>query len=182
MSDAYRTGSPLRWLIALHWLTVVLIAAVFAFSEFRGIFPRGSSERSMMMTLHAQLGLTVLVLLVLRLVLRARARLPAVSPPLPNWQIVLSRIVHAALYLWMLVMPLAGWALRSAEGVAVSLWGIPLPPLVAESHALAEALEEFHETAGTFGYFLIGIHAGAALLHHYLWHDDTLRRMALRRS
>ncbi|HLF95708.1 MAG TPA: cytochrome b/b6 domain-containing protein [Methylococcaceae bacterium] len=52
-----------------------------------------------------------------------------------------------------------------------------MPALVGESKYLAELIEEVHETAGTVGYFLIGLHAAAALFHHYVVGDNTLRRM-----
>jgi cytochrome b561 len=38
-------------------------------------------------------------------------------------------------------------------------------------------LEEIHETIGTIGYYLVGLHAAAALFHHYFMRDDTLRRI-----
>jgi len=42
---------------------------------------------------------------------------------------------------------------------------------------LSEQVKELHETVATIGYFLIGLHALAALYHHYVRKDDTLRRM-----
>ena len=73
--------------------------------------------------------------------------------------------------------PDAGWLALSAEGDAISLFGLPVPPLVAPDEALAERVEELHELGGTIGYFLIGMHAIAALAHHYLVRDNTLLRM-----
>ena len=74
-------------------------------------------------------------------------------------------------------MPLAGWALLGAEGKPILFFGLELPPLTAPDHDLAETIEELHEIGGTILYILIGIHAAAALAHHYLLGDDTLRRM-----
>jgi cytochrome b561 len=54
---------------------------------------------------------------------------------------------------------------------------LQLPPLVGESEAIAEWAEEIHETVATAGYFLVGLHAAAALFHHYVMRDNTLRRM-----
>ena len=47
--------------------------------------------------------------------------------------------------------------------------------------ALYDTIKEIHETIGTIGYYLIGLHAAAALAHHYLMHDNTLLRMLPRR-
>ena len=55
--------------------------------------------------------------------------------------------------------------------------GMQLPQLVGESKSVADWTKELHEAGGTIGYFLIGLHAAAALFHHYIVRDNTLRRM-----
>ncbi|MEO7493302.1 MAG: cytochrome b [Massilia sp.] len=161
--------------ISLHWLMLLLLAAVFASMELRGVFPKGSAAREAMKTWHYMLGLSVLVLALLRLVLRGAT--PAISPAPPQLQEMAATAMKVALYGFMLAMPLLGWLLLSADGKDIPFFGWQLAPLIAENHALAETLEEVHETGATIGYVLIGLHAAAALYHHYLLHDDTLRRM-----
>lgn len=85
--------------------------------------------------------------------------------------------MHLALYLWLLVMPLSGWALASAEGEAISLFGIPWPALGFVSQRSEHALEDLHEALATTGYLRIGLHAAAAFGHHFVLRDDTLTRM-----
>ena len=172
--------SPARYsrlTIALHWSVLLLIAIAYAAIELRGEFPRGSALRDTMKWIHFNAGLLVFVLLWLRLYARWRGPNPPVSPPLPRWQTWSAQVVHVLLYAFLLAMPVLGWALRSAEGAAVSLFGLPLPALVGANDALAHTLEDLHETIGELGYFLIGLHAAAALFHHFLRRDDTLRRM-----
>jgi cytochrome b561 len=77
----------------------------------------------------------------------------------------------------MIGMPLAGWVVLSAAGKPIPFFGLELPALVGQDKALASQVVELHETVGTLGYWLIGLHALAALAHHYLWKDNTLRRM-----
>ena len=77
----------------------------------------------------------------------------------------------------MIGMPIGGWLILSAEGDPVPFFGLELPALVSPDKALAEQIEEIHETVGTIGYWLIGLHALAALYHHYVKRDNTLRRM-----
>jgi cytochrome b561 len=86
-------------------------------------------------------------------------------------------LAHAAIYALLLAMPIAGWIILSAEGKPIPFWGFNLPPLVGVDENLAKAVEEIHETGGTIGYFLIGLHAAAALYHHLVIKDDTLVRM-----
>ena len=85
--------------------------------------------------------------------------------------------MHGALYLLMIAMPLGGWLILSASGKPIPFFGLELPALVAENQALADQVKEIHEIGGTAGYWLIGLHAAAALFHHYIQRDNTLRRM-----
>lgn len=160
-----------------HWVMVVLVAAVYACMELRGYFPKGSAEREAMKTWHYMLGLSVFVLAVARLVVSRIDKAPGIVPLPPQWQSRLGHLMHVALYAMMLGLPLLGWLLLSASGEAIPFFGLHLPALLAESEASADLIKEIHETVATVGYFLIGAHAAAALWHHYLVRDDTLRRM-----
>lgn len=166
-----------RPLILIHWLTVLLLAAVYAAMELRGYAPRGGALREVMKQGHFFLGLSLLALVVVRLGLRWRIGAPPADPALPSWQHGLAGAMHGLLYLFLIVMPLLGWLLVSAEGRTVALFGLPLPALIAPDHGLAEQFEEWHETVATLGYLLIGAHAAAALAHHHVFHHATLRRM-----
>jgi cytochrome b561 len=77
----------------------------------------------------------------------------------------------------MIGMPLLGWLTLSAQGKQIPLFGLHLPPLMAEQKSIADWSKEIHEVLGTVGYFLIALHASAALYHHYFVRDNTLRRM-----
>lgn len=174
-------NSPDRYAVAgitLHWLTLLLVAAAYASIELREAFPKGSDPREALKALHFSLGLGVLLLMALRLGLHALAGpAPAIVPAPAAWERASATAMHLALYALMLGLPLAGWAVLSAEGKDVAFFGLALPPLVGTGESAAERLEELHEAAGTAGYFLIGLHAAAALFHHYLRRDNTLRRM-----
>jgi cytochrome b561 len=170
-----RIGPPYsRLSITMHWLMLALLAAVYACIELRELYPRGSDVREGLKTWHFMLGLSVFVMVWVRMIARA------VSPrgPAPRtWLEALAAVVHIALYGLMVAMPVLGWLLLSAEGDAVPFFGLTLPPLVAPNEALAARIEDLHTTVGVAGYWLIGLHAVAALFHHYLLRDATLRRM-----
>lgn len=168
--------------IALHWVMVVLIAAGYAAILLRENFPKGTDLREGLKTWHFMIGLTILLLVIIRVIVRLTSRKPPVTPEPPAWQRRLGNMVHVALYAFMLGMPLAGWVILSAAGKTIPFYGLELPALVGQSKALAGQVKEWHETAGTIGYYLIGLHAAAALFHHYIAKDDTLRRMLPSRS
>jgi cytochrome b561 len=102
---------------------------------------------------------------------------PEILPIISRWQQLVAKAMHIALYILMICMPIASWLILSGEGKVISFWGINLPVLIADNKQLAETIEEVHETAGTVGYYLIGLHALAALFHHYVQRDNTLRHM-----
>ena len=163
--------------IAMHWLMLALLVAVYATIELRGYYPKGSDLREGLKQWHFMLGLSVFVLLWLRLALRFWGPMPRIQPPINIWQHRAAIAMHLALYLFLVVMPLLGWMVLSAKGKAIPFFGLHLPALMAPDRGLAETLEEIHETIGNIGYYLIGLHALAALVHHYFLRDNTLLRM-----
>lgn len=164
-------------LIAIHWLTFLLIAAVFAAIELREYFPKGSETRDQLKALHFMLGLTVWLLVFVRLVLRSRERAPRIVPSPSTWQIAASHAMHALLYAVMIAMPVLGWLVLSGEGKPIPFFGLTLPALISENKDLAHRIEDVHVFIGNAFYFLIGFHALAALAHHYVSKDNTLVRM-----
>ncbi len=169
--------------IALHWFMLLLLAATYACIELRELFPRGSDPRELIKTWHFMLGLSVFLLVWVRLLARWRHPAPPIIPTPSRWQQRLAAAMHMALYGLMLGMPIGGWLILSAEGKPVPFFGLTLPPLMGPDADTAELIEELHETFGVIGYWLIGLHAAAGLVHHYLLRDNTLERMRpLRRT
>ncbi len=163
--------------IGVQWLTLLLLIAVYALIELRGIYPKGSAAQDLMKNWHFMLGLTVFALVLVRLPLRLALHAPPITPALPAWQDHLAHAMHWALYGFLLVMPLLGWLTLSAKGQPIPFFGLELPALIGPDKATAKNLEDIHELIGNVGYALIGLHAAAALWHHYVTRDDTLERM-----
>ncbi len=158
----------------LHWLTLVLIIATFAFIEFRGIFPKGTENRDLMKLCHFTLGFTLLWLTIIRWFIRRQpdnsAAIQATNPPI-------ARYAHLCFYLLLVIMPILGWLTLSAEGKPLIYFGMELPRLVSENHDLAEVFEETHELLGNLFYLLIAGHVLAALYHHFIVKDHTIKKM-----
>lgn len=177
MSSAHPPARYARLTIGLHWLTLVLLAAVYALIELRGLFPRDSAERDLMKALHFMLGLTVFAVVWVRLAARLRYKAPAIVPKPPAWQIGLAHLMHLLLYLLLLGMPLAGWLILSAAGKPIPFYGLELPALIDPNPDLAKFIKGWHVQVGRWGYWLIGLHALAGLYHHWVRRDNTLARM-----
>lgn len=166
-----------RLSVTLHWTMLALLVAVYTCMELREFYPKGSDIREGLKSWHFMLGLTVLTLVIVRVAVRVLRPAPAITPVQPEWQRWFARAVHLLLYAFMIGMPIAGWLILSASGKTIPFFGLSLPPLVGENKALAGQIKELHETVASVGYYLIGFHAAAALFHHYIVKDDTLRRM-----
>ncbi|HAT33842.1 MAG TPA: cytochrome B [Janthinobacterium sp.] len=177
MNDINRSTRYSALAIGMHWLMLLLLVAVYAAMELRGFFPKGGPERAALSHWHFMLGLSVLLLVIVRLTVRLSGQAPSILPPPPRWQRRMAGLLHFALYALMIAMPILGWYLLSAAGKPIPFFGLEVTPLLAKDKALAGQIKEVHETLAAVGYYLIGAHAAAALFHHYVQRDNTLRRM-----
>ncbi|MEW5787909.1 MAG: cytochrome b [Pseudomonadota bacterium] len=172
MRDRYGWG-----LIILHWLTLLLIVAAFGLGQYLEDLPL-SPTKLKLYSWHKWLGITVLLLLPLRMLLRGLERLDHAQGLTPL-EAQASRLVHGMLYLLMLAIPLTGWLHSSAAGFPVVWLGLlPLPDLVDKDKALAELFAELHRGGVNLLAILVVLHAAAAIYHHHVRRDGVLTRMA----
>ena len=163
--------------ILLHWLMVILLIAVYGSITLRELYEKGTVMRNGLKQTHFMLGLLVFALVWVRIGLRMLFPVPPIQPEPSIWVHLAAKLGHLALYGLMIAMPIAGWMILSGEGKPIPFFGLELPALIEPNKALAKNIEEVHETVGELGYVLIGVHAVAALFHHYFLQDNTLRRM-----
>src|SRR5690606_31179191 len=96
---------------------------------------------------------------------------PAITPAPAAWEQTVARLMHAALYAMLIALPLLAWFGINSFGGTVKAWGMALPALTGVDKALGRTLIDTHKLIANIG------HALAALKHHYISRDDTLRRM-----
>ncbi len=166
----------------LHWMIAVLIFGLFPLGLYMSELAL-SPRKIELYAWHKWFGLTVLLLVVLRVLWRIGHRPPPLPASVPRWQALVADALHKLLYLLILAIPLSGWALSSAAGVQVVWWGVlPLPNLLAPDHALARQLAEVHEWLNFTMAALVLAHVGAALKHQFVDRDGVLLRMLPRLS
>lgn len=162
----------------LHWTIAVLILTIGAVGLLMGELPR-SPKWFWVYTAHKSLGLTVLVLVIVRIAWRLYAGAPQPVPGTPRWQAKLASLTHAAIYLLILAMPLSGWLYDSASGLRPLRWFglVEVPKISPPNEAIAGAMHETHELLFWVLLALVAGHAAAALYHHFFQRDATLSRM-----
>ncbi len=174
-----RTSNPARYgqlSIIMHWSMLVLFMGVYACVQLREVLPKGHFLKAPLLGVHAVMGIGIFTLVWLRLLGRLSPR-PAIVPTPPVWQGFMASVLHIALYALMILTPLLAWLMLAAAGKPLPYWGVAIPAPVAVDPTLARALKGWHEWLGNAGYWLIGLHACAGLLHHYWLKDNTLKRM-----
>jgi cytochrome b561 len=169
--------------IAFHWLMFVLVAVAYTAIELRGFTDKGTTARMVAMDVHKWAGALVLALIVPRILWRAVRGAPA-PEAYPRLGQMAGAAVHGLLYLFLLAQPILGILMTNAAGrvLTVPVLGIDIPPLIAPDPALKDLLAGIHQTLGKAFYLVIGLHVMAALFHHHMLGDNTLRRMLPRRK
>lgn len=183
--DGDASGQVVRWhpaLIALHWLTLVLIVAQFLIAGPMRDETRNLIERFELYQLHKSIGLTVAGFVVGRLLLRLIVRAP---PPANDGLLRLaSDAVHAGLYLCVIALPVTGLLMAAASPIQIptlyfGLFSVPHP--IGPDKATYELMLRLHDWAGNILLALGAVHFGATAIHVVLWRDNLLRRMWFRR-
>ncbi len=163
--------------ITLHWLTALMIAGLVVVGLLMQELGN-SPTKIQIYGLHKSIGLTVLALTVLRLLWRLFAGVPEPVAGMPRWQRWASGATHGALYVVLLAMPLSGWLYNSASGFPLKWFGLFKLPKLSGYDAQVKAFAlEAHETLFLVLVVIVGVHALAALKHHYFDRDRTLARM-----
>ncbi len=166
--------------IALHWLMALLLIGLVAMGLYMvSLADTGyDAWKIPLILIHKQLGMLALAIAALRLLWRWANALPRLVDTLPGWQKVLARFVHLCFYGLMFALPVTGWIMSSAAGIPVSVLGlVTLPDLVAHNDLLFRSYIELH---GALAFGLMAcmlVHIGAALRHHLLLRDATLKKM-----
>jgi cytochrome b561 len=160
-----------------HWLIVILIL-VMAYLGLTMVDLRDTPHKVFMYMLHKSTGISILVLVVLRLGWRLYAGRPRAIAGIPAWQERIAGITHGALYLLLFAVPLSGWLLNSSTGFPLRWFNlVNLPPLASRSEALHAVARPLHEWLFWSLVALALAHAAAAIYHHLFQRDDTLSRM-----
>ncbi|MSO72299.1 MAG: cytochrome b [Rhodospirillaceae bacterium] len=161
----------------LHWLTALVVVCGVTFGVGMLNASPGALQNRLF-DLHRSCGALILALTGLRLLWRLYTPPPPLIAGMPAWQERAARITHAALYILLFTVPLVGWAGTSAFGAPIPVFGLfELPMILEKDKAVADVLLPLHGGLALTLCALLLLHIGAALHHHFIRKDNTLRRM-----
>ena len=171
---------PMRYTmtaIVLHWLIAAAVIAQIIFGWWMQGIPKDPvGPRASAFNMHKSFGLTILVLMVIRLAWRATHRAPAL-PPMPPWQATAARINHGLLYVCLVVQPLSGYIGSAVSGFPVRYFGMMLPSWAPKIVPLKDLLSVVHLFSSWILVAAIVLHIAAALKHQFVDRDNLLQRM-----
>jgi cytochrome b561 len=158
-----------------HWLTVIFVAAAYLLSTGGPASRVYSDANAVQLSMHETFGLAVLVLVALRLAWRPFQRAPEV--PMASWMRLLSRLVHLALYVLLFAIPLTAIFGAWLGDHPVVPFMNEVGPFLTSNPELGHTLSELHGLLGNAIVWLAGLHAAAALYHHFFLRDHVLVTM-----
>ena len=162
--------------ILFHWLVVLLLIAAFVTIELKGQFPKGSEARDLTKTIHGFIGQIIFIVMAMRLFARLWFGVP--EPKNPSQTLaMLSKVIQWLFYALILIAPIFGILYFQYAGKEIIFFGFTWPQFVTPDPVMKKLVENIHEFLGNSLYVLIGIHALAALWHHYFLKNDVLTRI-----
>ncbi len=157
----------LHWMIALFIITNYILGLTLDTTEFKFI------------TIHKQLGLTILLLVLLRILWRICNTYPNMASELSLFEKFAAKSGHIVLYVLMLAIPIFGVLMVQAKGYPLQFWGLfSIPTFISpQSHDISHQLKLVHEYLAHIIIIFAVLHALFALYHHFVNKDSILLRM-----
>jgi superoxide oxidase len=164
--------------ITLHWTTVLIVLTLLG-SGLLHVQVEDRSWAAPLLQVHRSLGVTIWTLTVFRLLWRfTGARFPPFPASMTPLHRLGARLSEYGLYALLLIQPATGVAQTILRGRPFELFAWSIPPFVAKDVALVGIFHEVHEIGAWCLFTLAGVHAAAALAHHFILRDDVFEAMA----
>jgi cytochrome b561 len=161
---------------SFHWLIFLMLSFMIVVGNLMANMPKGNDKFEMIMT-HKSFGAILLTLIMLRFIWR-------LLNPVPKdlgdnaMQNLMAHIMHWVLYALMFAQPLSGIFMSQSAGYPVSFFGLfEFPAFLSKNQELAEFFNTAHSIIWILLILAVAGHMLAALKHHFIDKDNTLKRM-----
>lgn len=164
----------------IHWVSAVVVLGLFALGLWMMSLDYYDPWYQTGPNVHMGIGFLLVVVTVLRLAYRLLVRYPPPIPA-PQWQMWVAKVIHLAFYLLIFLMFVTGYLIVTSKGEPLPIFNwFSLPAIATGFENLEDKMGDVHEW---MAYLIIGlatVHALAALKHHFIDKDGTLKRMITR--
>jgi cytochrome b561 len=176
---AKNSNTEYGWVaIALHWLMAPAIIGLFALGWWMRQLSYYDPWYRQGPELHKGIGFILLGLLLARLAWKLLNPSPAAEAGTPHWQAALARLAHGAIYLLLLSIMLSGYLISTADGRPIDVFGLfEVPATIRGIESQEDVAGLVHKVLAWSLMALVALHALAALKHHFIDRDATLRKM-----
>lgn len=164
--------------ITAHWLVAVAVFSLFGLGYYMVGLSYYDEWYRLGPHIHRSVGLLLFALVVFRVVWRLLNPMPGALPTHHRWEVVAAHLAHGALYVLLFVAMTSGYLISTADGSSISVFNwFDVPSLTGRIKGMEDIAGEVHYWSTWAIVVLAGVHALAAIKHHVLDKDDTLRRM-----
>jgi cytochrome b561 len=176
---AKNTRSRYGWVsVSIHWLMAVTVISMFALGFWMRRLTYYDPWYNDAPTIHKSVGILLFILLLARMVWRSINIRPNAEPTHKKWERTAAHLAHFALYGLMLGLMVAGYLISTADGRPIEVFEIFSVPAIFHGVANQEDIAgDIHEILAWTLISLAGVHALAALKHHFINRDSTLLKM-----
>ncbi|WP_445361113.1 cytochrome b [Microbulbifer sp. EKSA005] len=177
--QAKNSSSSYGWVaIALHWIMAPAIIGTFILGWWMRQLSYYDPWYQRAPEIHKGVGIILLVFLLFRLAWRFANPSPASNPQTPNWQKFAATATHGLIYLLLLAIMVSGYLISTADGRPIDVFGIVSIPATLQGIPNQEDIAgSIHEILAWGLIGLVAAHVLAALKHHFIDRDGTLRRI-----
>lgn len=164
--------------IVLHWLLAIVLIAMYFAGDYMVGLDYYDTWYHRLPAIHKEVGVVIGVLMVFRLLWNFFQESPQYLGKDNSKMKLIAKSAHYFLYLAVFLMVLSGYLISTAKGQGIDVFGLfELPAVLADDKDRGELAGLVHEWLGLGFIILVALHAIAALVHHFIFKDETLHRM-----
>ncbi len=164
--------------VLLHWGVALAILGLFGLGYYMVDLSYYDPWYRTAPHIHRSIGILLLLVMVFRLFWRLGNLTPEPLPSHQRWERLSAHITHGVLYLLIFVALVSGYLISTADGSAIRVFNwFEVPSLTGRVHGMEEVAGDIHYWSTWALVVLALVHALAAIKHHVVDRDETLRRM-----
>jgi len=159
----------------IHWVMAIMLIGLVAVGVYMHEMPDGADKWELY-GMHKSMGVLALIFIVFRIIWRIKNPVERLKD-IGDGDYKKAKAIQGILYLLMIMIPVSGMVMSWTGGYGVNMFGLEIPGLLSKNEAMHDIAGEAHEILAFAMIGLVVLHAGAALFHHFVKKDDTLKRI-----